>query len=75
MRLAADTLAPEANAVASRPWVASRAACASSALPTWRCVGRYGFAGTKPSTPMMTIPVDQAHAGNLTTRRLSEASP
>ncbi len=74
MRLAADTLAPQATAVASRRRVASGTACASGTFTTWRTVGDDRFAGMKPCSPMVMVSV-HAHAGNITTRRPSEASP
>jgi hypothetical protein len=75
MRLAADTLAPQAIAGASRRRVASGIAYAAGTSTTWRTSGNFGFVNTKPSCPMVMIPVNKAHAGNLTNRRLSEASP
>jgi hypothetical protein len=75
MRLAADTLAPQAIAGASRRRVASGMACVSSLDTTWRATGYFGFVSTKPSSPMVMIPATKAHAGNAITRRPSETSP
>ncbi len=74
MRLAADMLAPQAIADASRRCVASGIACAGT-LTTWCTSGNFGFGNTKPSSPMVMIPGNKVHAGNFTTRRPSEASP
>ncbi len=75
MRFAADTLAPEAIADASRRCVVFGTVCAAEASKTWRTPDMYSFAGTKQSAPMVIILANETHAGNLTTRRLSEASP
>ncbi len=75
MRLAAGMLAPQAIADASRRRIASGIACATGSSSTWRSSGNFGFVSTKPSSSMVMIPGTKAHAGNLTTRRLSEASP
>jgi len=75
MRLAADTLAPQAIADASRRRIASGIAGASVTSATWRTSRDFGFVNTKPSCPMVMIPANKAHAGNLTSRRPSEASP
>ena len=74
MRLAADMLAQQATAGVSRRRVPSGTACASGAFTTWRTSGLYGFT-TKPSAPMVMTAVNPLHAGDITTRRPSEASP
>ncbi len=75
MRLTADTLAPQASVGASRRLVSSGTASAGFPSTAWPATGLYGFAGTKPCLPMVTMPVNTSHVANLTARRLSEASP
>ena len=77
MRLAADTLAPQATAGASRRRVPGGTACAPGrTFTTWRTSGLYGFTGTKPCRADGDhLLVNKPHVGNITTRRLSEASP
>ena len=67
MRFDADTMAPQGSGVTSRRRVER------SAMPTmWSIASVYEFGPAKPCTSG----VKMAHqGGNLTTRRLSEASP
>ena len=76
MRIAADTLAPQAIAGASRRRVTSGTAFVDgTTFAAWPAAGLYGFAGTKPCPPMMSTPVNPSHVGHITARRPSEASP
>jgi len=67
MRLAADSMAPQATAVSAPRQRAER----SLVVPMWSIAPTYDFAIAKPCTPVVT----KDHGANRTTRRPSEASP
>ncbi len=74
MRIAAETLAPQAIAGASRRCAASGSAFAGDKSATWSTTGLPGSAATKPRFSMVMTPVP-THLANTTARRLSEVSP